>query len=130
MNFLKRLKFYLIGVGLGILMVLAIFKDRKLTSWTPANQIIKEIEEKPLVINSSMQCLLNCAGIEGTENVKSLMTQGKVNFSESDVKVQKERIYNIKIGVKNIQRINLIIYPDSIKISNVIIENLSCDCPE
>ena len=50
MNFLKRLKFYLIGFILGLILVYGIFKDRS-WDWLPENKIKKFLLENPIKIN-------------------------------------------------------------------------------
>ncbi len=50
MNFLNRLKFYLIGFGLGLFLIYSLFKDRE-WDWLPENKVKKFILETPLKIN-------------------------------------------------------------------------------
>ena len=89
MNFLNRLKYYLIGVGLGILLVLAIFKDRNLTAWTPQNQVLKHLDNV-MIITEIASCQMYCLKIDPAE-VQSVISNGKVNFSDSDVRGLKKR---------------------------------------
>ena len=49
MNFLNRLKFYLIGFSLGLFLIYTLFKDRD-WDWLPENKVKKFILENPLKI--------------------------------------------------------------------------------
>ena len=129
MNFLNRLKYYLIGVFLGILMVLAIFKDRKLTSWTPQNQVKKEIEEKNLKIDSLVLCRFNCAGYEDMTSVKGLLISGSVDFSNSDVKNHEKRMYHLTFKDSDVLSSDLIFSKEVIEIKSVELTKTSCNCP-
>ena len=82
MDFLRRLKYYLIGVGLGILLVLAIFKDRKLTAWMPENQVKKEFAEKEILYPEELKCRLKCHGLMEKDELESLLVSGVVYFSD------------------------------------------------
>ena len=82
--FVHRLKYYLIGVGLGILLVMAIFKDRNLTEWTPKNQVFKELNEKDLVIDDLNKCKFSCIEMNEELLIKEFISKGKVNFSASN----------------------------------------------
>ena len=126
MNFLNRLKFYLIGVGLGILMVLAIFKDRKLTSWTPKNQVLKEISEKEKVINDNVLCCLNHFGIQDKNEIDSLLSLAEIDFKKSDVQDHDNRKYLLNIEEFHGAVIQITLSEDSVFINEVSIKQ---DCP-
>lgn len=128
MNFLNRLKYYLIGVVLGILMVLAIFKDRKLTSWTPKNQIMKEISSKEMIIPEVLRCSLKCYGFPTDEEIILLLDNSMVEYSESDVSDQKNRKYHFSMKESDIQWINLTIHEEFIAINQVKSDAASCNC--
>ena len=50
MNFLNRLKFYLVGFILGLFLVFFLFKDRE-WDWLPENKIKKFLLANPIKIN-------------------------------------------------------------------------------
>ena len=50
MNFLNRLKFYLIGFSLGLFLIYTLFKDRE-WDWLPENKVKNFILKNPLKIN-------------------------------------------------------------------------------
>lgn len=128
MNFLNRLKYYLIGVGLGILMVMAIFKDRKLTSWTPQNQILKEMTEKPIDVSEKTLCFFECGGISGENEIDSILSIADVDFKLSNVEDHDAREYLLKIEDHSIDEIRIVIFPDTIEIVSINLPGTDCDC--
>ena len=50
MKFTKRLKYYLIGFGLGLFLVFFLFKDRS-WSWLPENRVLDFISSHPILVN-------------------------------------------------------------------------------
>ena len=127
MGFLHRLKYYLIGVGIGILVVLAIFKDRKLTSWTPKNQVLKEIADKSLTTNELSACKLNCLRLELSE-LKRMIAEGDVEFSKSDVR-GKARKYLIEIENRQINSVEVEMLEESVLLKNIDFDLVDCNCP-
>jgi hypothetical protein len=110
-------------------MVLAIFKDRKLTSWTPQNQVMKEIEEKTLHLSDLDKCHFACLDLKGDEAIKSYLIKGNVEFSDSDVKDHENRLYRLKFKNREISEVDLMIRKEVIDIETVKMERIDCDCP-
>ena len=78
MNFLKRLKFYLIGFILGLILVYGIFKDRS-WDWLPENKIKKFLLDNPIKINYNKK-QLNLSN-QLSKKIFDVIIYGKVNFS-------------------------------------------------
>ena len=131
MNFLNRLKYYLVGVGLGILMVMAIFKDRKLTNWTPQNQVRQEITEKEFIISEDKLCAFACGEIHSKDSVQSFIASGSVNFKKSNVKDHDARIYLFEFEDQIISEVQVLILTltESVEVLEVSLPNVDCDCP-
>lgn len=128
MHFLNRLKYYLIGVGLGILMVMAIFKDRKLTSWTPQNQVIEELTTKTLNYEQFIDCELNCLGLKDTALIRSFLGTADVNFSESKVKDMDNRLYKLLFEDKEVISALVRIKKDELYIEDLELSGIDCEC--
>lgn len=126
MNFLNRLKYYLIGVGLGILLVLAIFKDRNVTSWTPQNRVLRRIQAQPLELNDTASCLLSCIG-QDTVYVKSILENADVNFDKSDVR-NGQKSYVIEVADSTIISMVVTILEKSNRIDAMKVVEIDCSC--
>lgn len=97
-KFINRLKFYLIGFGLGCVMVWAIFysgEDAR-SSWLPEGRVLEFIEETGVIAEKRMACLLQCNNITLTDFDKTFFQKAKVNFGESAVKREPCPEYQIK----------------------------------
>ena len=81
MNFLNRLKFYLIGFSLGLFLIYTLFKDRD-WSWLPENKVKKFILENPLEIRLKKN-QKNILNDQFSKKIFDLIINGNVNFSKS-----------------------------------------------
>ena len=92
MNFLNRLKFYLIGFILGLFLVYGIFKERN-WDWLPENKVKKFLLENPLkIFYNKKQDLLSD---QLSKKIFDIIINGDVNFSKSETK-QELKIYLIE----------------------------------
>lgn len=128
MNFLNRLKYYLFGVGLGILLVMAIFKDRKLTSWTPHNQVMKEIKEKELLLSIEKKECFKCLGLTSEKEIKDFLISANINFGKSEVENHDERLYRLSFKDNVITNVVVLIKEESVEIASIQNEKSSCSC--
>ncbi len=95
MNFKGRLKSYLIGVLLGMIMVFFLCKDKTdlFTSWLPQNRVLLQLTESQWQISEKAQCALSCVGTDTVQLRKDLV-DSEVDFGNSDVKNEK-KVYTI-----------------------------------
>ena len=84
MNFLNRLKFYLIGFSLGLFLIYTLFKDRD-WDWLPENKVKKFILENPLKIRLKKN-QKNILNDQFSKKIFDLIINGNVNFSKSQTK--------------------------------------------
>lgn len=89
MTFFQRLKRYLGGVVLGILLSMFFFQDKAslLTSWLPGNRVKTTLMEWPWQQDSTLTCLLDCMKTSEVE-MKTAIEEGDVLFDESQVKIE------------------------------------------
>ena len=127
MTFLNRLSYYLLGVGLGILVVLAIFKDRKLTSWTPKNQVLKQIKEFPLSLNHENRCVLHCLGIV-PDSLKSILQRAEVNMKLDDSQERRKGIYDLTFEEGELGNVRIQFRGDTCFVLNME-SSIPCHCP-
>jgi hypothetical protein len=93
-TFKERIKFYLIGFGIGIIGVAFIFGQRS-CEWLPGNQVKNTIAEKKIIYSDSIKSIMDCAKIT-SENIYNLLdSDGDVDFSESNPQLKnKEYVFN------------------------------------
>ena len=96
MAFLKRLKFYSIGVGIGSLIVFGMFggRDDISCSYFPEARTLKNIGEKELVASDKAKCQYACAGYDSTV-IQDLLIAGNVNFKKSETENTTCNVYYI-----------------------------------
>lgn len=93
MTFRKRLMYYMIGVGLGVLGVAFLFKDRG-CAWTPANRVLTNIGQSQIMISDSMRCVLRSNEVKD-DDIFQLFKTGNVNFKESRTQA-KPKVYLVE----------------------------------
>lgn len=85
MSFWKRVRVYIIGVGIGSLMVLFFFGDRGCGGWLPSNRVKTSIIESIFETSDYIDCKLTCNGFT-KEKIENLILNGDVLFKESKTK--------------------------------------------
>jgi hypothetical protein len=84
MNFLNRLKFYLVGFILGLFLVYSLFKNRE-WDWLPKNKIKKFLLTNPIKINIEKSEVLNI-NEDFSKKVFDVIINGNILFSKSETK--------------------------------------------
>ena len=81
MKFTQRLKYYLIGFGLGLFLVFLLFKDRT-WSWLPENRVLDFIVDHPILVNKNAYSSL-VDSIDLGKEIFNIVLNGSVDFSKS-----------------------------------------------
>ena len=81
-KFKNRLKYYLLGLSLGVLVVYVTFGNRS-CSWLPENRVKNMIGEKEIIVGDSIISVMNCLNITNDDIYSLLKTGGEVEFSKS-----------------------------------------------
>lgn len=92
-TFLRRLKIYAIGFGLGMIFVFFFFQNRG-CSWLPDNRVKNSILDRVIVIHEDEAVKLKEAGITRSDLVQ-LLNDGNVNFERSQ-KDGASKVYYIE----------------------------------
>lgn len=132
MNFFQRLKRYLLGVALGIVLVLFFFNDRidLFTSWMPNERVLERLRQTDLVIPDSVECRLNCHQLDSAA-ISGLLSEGDVNFAKSFTN-QEPKLYKVAFEQHEIPVRLTFACTDS---TSAVVEVLSleglqtCNCP-
>lgn len=82
-TFKDRIKFYLIGFGIGIIGVAFIFGQRS-CDWLPGNQVKNTIAGKKIIYSDSIKDIMTCAHVTNDDIYNLLDSDGDVDFSESN----------------------------------------------
>lgn len=94
MSFLKRFAFYLGGFGVGTIFVILFLTGKGAScSYFPNARVLKEIQFKQQVISPEALAFLKKEDLD-TLVIQKILSQGKVNFSESQTSTRSScRIY-------------------------------------
>ena len=96
-SFLRRLKYYGIGFGIGLIFVLFFFQNRG-CSWLPGNRVKNSVLDRVLVVSDEEAAKLKSFGIDEAELV-NVLNDGKVLFKESK-KAGNPQVYVIENEIK------------------------------
>ncbi len=127
MTFKQRLKFYLIGFGLGLLLLMSILNKRGCKG---VNTIkVEELVFQKWEISDVMHCKLQCAGFSNDSLFKNDLKNCKVNYSESDIHEKPCGKYVLESSDKSVSTYTLLVADcDSIsRLLDVLTKN-SCPC--
>ena len=89
----RRLKFYGIGFGLGLVFVIFFFQNRG-CSWTPSNRVKNAVLDRLIVVSDSTAILLKEKGISYNLVIQAL-NDGDVDFGKSN-KTKNGKAYLIE----------------------------------
>ncbi|CAG0982258.1 hypothetical protein FLAV_01832 [Flavobacteriales bacterium] len=97
MTFFRRLRLYLLGVVIGVIIVyFMLLHKRERPSWLPQGRILEQIASSEIRFTDKALCSMEALNVNETE-VKSLISKkGSVFFSKSDTKRKPCPVYYIK----------------------------------
>jgi hypothetical protein len=95
MTFWRRVRTYLVGFGLGLLMVYVFFGDRDLSSWTPEGRILTTIDSSAMVLSERAICQIKCLELSDSL-IYQIQETAEVNFSESSTRKEPCPIYKLE----------------------------------
>lgn len=131
MTFKQRLKFYFIGLGMGLLVLAVVLQRRGCKGLNVSAQKIEELSYQKWEINEAMRCKLKCAGFIADSLFLKDVKTCKVNYSADATNAHSEPCgnYVLESTAKSAATYTLLIADcDSIsKILDVVTKN-HCDC--
>ncbi len=127
MTFLQRLSRYLIGFGIGIMLVWVLFGDREWFAWTPGNRVVSKLTTEHLFIAPKAACQLRCLAIQDTM-VKHIVGEMRVNFSASKPR-QTPKEYVLYGKVDKSLRAVFQTADTASTLVEISKEGKSCNCP-
>lgn len=85
---------YLLGVGLGLILVYLFFGSRDLPAWTPEGRVMTAIDSSRQFYSERALCQLECHGLDSSL-IPEMQADAKVKFSESNTKKKPCPVYLI-----------------------------------
>ena len=80
----QRIRLYLYGFIIGaVLVYFLLFKGKDRTFWLPGNRVKEQVDKSTFRFSEHAKCILECKNIT-EEEVREVLKNGDVNFSESD----------------------------------------------
>jgi hypothetical protein len=102
LSFIKRLTYYLGGVGLGSLLLMFFLSGKKTScDYGPNARTLKFLKNKPLKIIQNTVDNLDKYGLD-TTNINQVFENGDVNFSKSQISQTLPNIYILEFNVDSI----------------------------
>jgi len=99
-SFIKRLFYYLGGVGLGIIILMFFLSGKKTScDYGPNARTLKFLKSKPLQKSKDLEIELMRYNIDSLE-LQSTLDSGEVNFSSSETSNDSSKIYAIEINLE------------------------------
>ena len=89
----KRIKFYGIGFGIGLIFVAFFFSNRG-CSWLPSNRVKNAILDRVLVVNEDTKTQMTSMGLSSDDLIQ-VLNDGDILFGESD-KEESTKCYVIE----------------------------------
>jgi hypothetical protein len=84
MKISKRILYYLIGFGIGLIFTIILFQGRG-CEWTPGNRVKTSLQSSKILISDQEKCKLKCLSIPDAE-IFEMVNHGDVDFGKSDTK--------------------------------------------
>ena len=130
-DFWRRLKLYLIGFGIGMLIVSVLFKDRSACKM-PGRLKKEELQSQDLALTDTMKCQMKCRNIS-VDDVARVMARGSIDYSSSDPQRKPYGIYAMEYEMDDARELQVMI-EDCDTISRLVGVNVlkvkypPCDC--
>ena len=95
MNFVKRLIYYLSGVGIGIVLLVFFLSGKKTScDYGPNARTLKFLKNKPLQQNNSINDLVFYQ--LDSIDIAKVLDEGEVNFRNSEISKELPNIYSVE----------------------------------
>ncbi len=131
MNLFKRFRSYIIGVVLGMLVVMIVFKDKAnlFTSWLPENRVLQDLTDKKMFTTPKADCQLKCLGKTDKDLQQAFLSTTSVEFSQSQPQASPKQYYLMQ-DINGVKSALLVTVLDSTFTLNEIKsdQTLKCGC--
>lgn len=101
MSFIKRLFYYLGGVGLGIIILMFFLSGKKTScDYGPNARTLKFLKSKPLQKSKDAEMDITLHNIDSLD-IKAALDVGEINFSSSEISNDLPNIYALEINLED-----------------------------
>ena len=121
MSFIKRLTYYLGGVGLGSLLLMFFLSGKKTScDYGPNARTLKFLKNKPLKITQKTINNLDKFRLDTTK-INQIFESGEINFSKSQISQTLPNIYILEFNIDSIGQTDFIFeaQKDSIRLISI-----------
>lgn len=118
---MKRLTYYLGGVGLGSLLLMFFLSGKKTScDYGPNARTLKFLKNKPLKITQKTIDNLDKFGLDTTK-INQIFESGEINFSKSQISQTLPNIYILEFNIDSIGQTDFIFeaQKDSIRLISI-----------
>ena len=122
MKFVHRFAYYLVGLVLGLFFVAAIFSGRDIRcNYFPNARVLNDLRNKPFEYSDKASQILAEKWVDTTD-IKNTLQLGDVDFDQSNVPMEKGKLYVIDgKTVKNQQiTLKIINYPEKAVLKDIV----------
>lgn len=122
MKFVHRFAYYLVGLVLGLFFVAAIFSGRDIRcNYFPNARVLNDLRNKPFYYSDKASQILAEKWVDTTD-IKNTLKLGDVDFDQSNVPMEKGKLYVIDgKTVKNQQiTLKIINYPEKAVLQDIV----------
>ncbi len=127
----RRLIFFAIGIGLGLLLVKLFFgrRDDIKFNYLPNTRVVNLLIKHPFEFTEASHCQSKCLNLN-RENIKSLTKQGDVDFGDSDIRGVEKKKYLLRSDSMDLTYTLRYSITDTIAtLESIELENKGCsDC--
>ena len=100
MSFWRRFRLYMLGVGLGLIIVWIMFGQGERQSWTPEGRVLLYIDSSAQTYSERAICQLSCLQIDSS-SLAEIQSFATVDFSESNTRKKPCPVYLLNSTIEN-----------------------------
>ena len=126
---LRRISFYLVGVGLGIACSMMFFGDRDIDfSYFPNARVLKHLRAQELVISEKAICQLSCLNMTAT-SFEKIFKDGDldINFGDSDTRIDTCKTFLVELDDEKFDSFTVQDCDSTSTLMSIAIEDCYCE---
>jgi hypothetical protein len=106
-GFWRRLRFYLVGFGIGMLMVSVLFKGRSGCKM-PGTVKMEELQSQDIELTRHVKCRMKCRSIT-TADIARVLVHGSIDYGKSNVQDKPCGTYAVEGKTKEGKELRIIV---------------------